>query len=179
MATENALTSARESSSLNRYPSQKALLGVGLIALIVITSALILQYGFGYEPCELCLQQRWPYYLGVPFALALSAGGMALPRTGRILCLFLLGSLFAYGAVLGVYHAGAEWGFWLEGTSCSAAHVHLEAQDLLAELSTAHVVSCTDPRIRVLGLSLAGWNVVVMVLLIGFLLAGLRSEFRA
>jgi disulfide bond formation protein DsbB len=166
-------------SLVGRHPSRAAALIVGIVALAVIISALILQYGFGYAPCPLCLKQRWPYYIGIPLALVLAAVSGSLPRSVRILWLVSLAALFVYGGALGVYHAGAEWHFWLEGSSCSADNItghSLNAKDLLAALNSAPVVSCTDPRLRVFGISLAGWNVVVMTLLVIILLVGIKRE---
>ena len=34
-----------------------------IISLISISSALIAEYFFNLQPCELCLKQRHPYYL--------------------------------------------------------------------------------------------------------------------
>ena len=38
------------------------------IALAVVLGALAFEHLGGYAPCPLCLEQRWPYYLGVPLA---------------------------------------------------------------------------------------------------------------
>src|SRR5690349_20270699 len=86
-----------------------ALLSV-LVAAIVIAAALVLQYGFGYAPCPLCLTQRWPYYLGIPLALVLALLAPRLPRAVLVLGLLVLAGLFAWGFVVGTYQAGAEWG---------------------------------------------------------------------
>ncbi|NMD07746.1 MAG: disulfide bond formation protein B, partial [Phyllobacteriaceae bacterium] len=38
---------------------------IALVALATIIGAWIFEFA-GYAPCELCLQQRWAYYAGVP-----------------------------------------------------------------------------------------------------------------
>ena len=160
-------------------PGRLAALFAALVAFVVIAAALVLQYGYGYAPCPLCLEQRWPYYLGVPLALLLFVGGTTLPPRALALGLLVLAALFAWGFYLGVYQAGAEWGFWLGPRDCSAGNVGAPPADvggLLDAIKSSTVVSCTDPRLRILGLSLAGWNAVVMAGLIGLTLWGAMRE---
>lgn len=163
-------------------PGRAAALLSGLVALAVILTALVLQYGFGYAPCPLCLTQRWPYYIGVPLALILYAAGRSLPPRALAVGLLVLAGLFAWGLAVGTYQAGAEWGFWLGPRDCSAGNVGAPPADvggLLDAIKTSTVVSCTDPRLRILGLSLAGWNAAVMAALLALALWGAaREAFR-
>jgi disulfide bond formation protein DsbB len=143
--------------------SRSALLA-GLFGLAIILMALVIQYGFGFEPCELCYKQRWPYYIGVPIALLLGLFGANLPPRVLALALLALTALFVYGCVLGGYHAGAEWHFWPGPTSCdvSAATGGDSVEGMMQAITQTKVISCTDPRLRIFGVSLAGWNAVVM-----------------
>ena len=80
----------------------------------VIVTALAFQYIGGYQPCPLCLQQRWAYYAAIP---ALFVGADSARRaSGRIgpagALLLLISLAFLANAALGIYHAGAEWKFW-------------------------------------------------------------------
>lgn len=137
------------------------LLAAGLaIGLAAILGAWGFQLIGGYVPCELCLQQRLPYYAGLP----LMAAGLALssraPGAARLLAaaggLALLAS-----AAIGGYQAGAEWGFWPGPTDCGGGSGPVtDAGNLLAQLQSTRLVSCTEASLRVLGLSFAGWNVV-------------------
>ena len=160
-------------------PGRLAALLAALVAAAVIAAALILQYGFGYAPCPLCLTQRWPYYLGVPLALLLAAAGRSLPPRILAVGLLVLAGLFVWGLIVGTYQAGAEWGFWLGPRDCSAGNVGAppaEVGGLLDAIKNSTVVSCTDPRLRILGLSLAGWNAVVMAALTLLVLWGAARE---
>jgi disulfide bond formation protein DsbB len=162
-------------------PSRAALLA-GLIGLVVILAALVLQYGFGYAPCPLCLEQRWPYYIGVPIAFVLAFIGDRLPSGLMALLLVLLAALFVYGSALGVYQAGAEWNYWLGPSNCSAGNVGANPADvggLLDAIDTSVVVSCTNPRLRILGVSLAGWNAVAMAVLVLITLWGAWRAAKA
>lgn len=148
--------------------SSRAPFIAGLLGLIVILSALVLQYGFGYAPCPLCLEQRWPYYVGVPIAFILAFIANKLPPRLMAVLLVLLAALFVYGCALGVYQAGAEWNYWLGPSNCAAGNVGSNPADvggLLDAIDSSTVVSCTNPRLRIFGVSLAGWNAVVMAVL--------------
>ncbi|MBN9673379.1 disulfide bond formation protein B [Roseibium aggregatum] len=129
--------------------------------LAVIATAWGYQLIGGYVPCELCLQQRNPYYAGLPLtALALLL--MLRGRTGlAIAVLVAVTAIFAYGSGLGVYQAGAEWGFWDGPKDCGGGgSAPTSASDMLGALKTTRVVSCTEASWRMFGLSFAGWNAV-------------------
>ena len=141
----------------------------------------MLQYGFGYAPCPLCLSSAGPIIIGVPLALLLFAGGTRLPPRAVALGLLVLAAPVRLGLLLGVYQAGAEWGFWLGPRDCSAGNVGAPPADvggLLDAIKNSTVVSCTDPRLRILGLSLAGWNAVVMAGLIAADAVGRHARGR-
>jgi disulfide bond formation protein DsbB len=151
-----------------------------VLALAVATIAAA--WGFeligGYVPCALCLTERIPYYVGVPVALAaLLAALLGGPAWLRRLLLLAVAAVFAYGAWLGVYHAGAEWGFWPGPADCAAgsAPPTTSAADILAQIEGMRVVSCTEASWRFpagWGLSFAGWNAAVSILLVATALWG-------
>ncbi len=119
-------------------------------------------------PCPLCLEQRIPYYIGVPLALVamLAAMAGAKPTVSRMF-LMVTGLVFAYGAYLGIYHAGAEWAFWAGPADCAAAGTGVDAgTDILSALETTRVVSCTAVQWRFLFLSFAGWNALISLFLV-------------
>ncbi|MDR3408316.1 MAG: disulfide bond formation protein B [Methylovirgula sp.] len=146
-----------------------------LIAAATIAGAWIFQ-AFGYAPCELCLKERFPYYAGVPVAAATFAFAVhqwrGLTRVGFVL-VFLI---FAFSAGFGVYHAGVEWRFWPGPTACTGSTMvkATSAQDFLHQLQTFKVVRCDAVAIRILGLSLAGWNAVISAVLALLAVFGLR-----
>jgi disulfide bond formation protein DsbB len=147
-------------SSLRSDPLQIAFV-VALLAAATISGAWAFEW-FGYAPCELCLQQRYAYYLGVPLA-ALAAGAIAAKwRRSGALGLALVAAMFLANAIFGGWHAGVEWGFWAGPTGCSGAFTKaLDASDFMRQLETTKLVRCDEVAIRILGLSLAGWNALV------------------
>jgi disulfide bond formation protein DsbB len=134
---------------------------IGLaVGVAAIAGAWAFQIAGGYVPCKLCLQQRIPYYVGLPLlALALVAARRA-PLASRWLAT-AAGLFFVAGVALGGYHAGAEWAFWQGPSDCGGGvGVTTDAGDLLAQMQATRLVSCSEAALRVLGLSFAGWNVL-------------------
>lgn len=142
---------------LARIDARRAALLIALAAVGTIAGAWALEAA-GYLPCELCILQRKPYYAAILVALA---AAVAPPRAARI-GLALLAVIFLVSAGFGVFHAGVEWGAWPGPTACSGAPpAGGSAQDLLKQLETVQIVRCDQPSLRVLGLSLAGWNAII------------------
>jgi disulfide bond formation protein DsbB len=125
-----------------------ALAAAGTLALV-----LIAQYGFGLPPCEMCHWQRWPHIA----ALILGLAAFALPRW-RVQLLSLAALSFAITGGIGVFHAGVEWKWWQGITSCASSATPNSLEALRAQIMAAPVVRCDEAAIRVLGLSMAGWN---------------------
>ena len=155
---------------LNSLTPQRAAYVIFAVALATIVGAWIFEY-FGYAPCELCLKQRWAYYTGVPLALIvalLAPQNPGLARAG----LMLLGVLWLASMVFGIYHSGVEWKWWPGPTACTA---QAGFSGGLPDLSKPAVL-CDTPAIRILGLSLAGWNAVISLALALVAAAGLRAQ---
>lgn len=142
---------------------------------VTILTALGFEHIGHYVPCMLCLQQRWPYYIGIPIGiLAVASSAMNAPPAVTRTLLLLAGLTMLIGGGMGVYHAGAEWKFWAGPATCATTvdAVTKNAGDLLADLNIQHGPSCTDASLRVLGLSFAGWNVIASAVLAGIALFG-------
>ncbi len=149
-----------------------------LIALVTILGALGFEHIGGYQPCALCLMQRTPYYLGIPVAaVILVLLAMNGPR-GLVLALFVaLAALALYNAGLGTYHSGVEWGI-LDPPATCAGTGDLGGGSIIDRLKTETAPSCTDAVWRFLGLSFAGWNVLVSLLLAVIAVAGFAATRR-
>lgn len=167
-------------SHLTRTTGSEAYRTGGLV-LFAAAATLLVAFGFehigGYRPCELCLLQRWPYYIAIP----LSFGGLALVSAGKPrlagLVFFAVALAFLTNAGIGAYQAGAEWKFWPGPTTCSGEQVITgNAGNLLEALKTTSVVRCDEPQLRIFGLSFAGWNVLISLALLA---AGLKAAFAA
>lgn len=140
-------------------------------AILVISAATIVgAWGVqlaGYAPCELCLAQRWPYYVGVPLAAVVTfAAANCSPKRLLLAGFVLLALVFGGSAVFGGYHAGVEWGFWPGPTACTGSQPQPQTmEEFRRVLNTVRVVRCDAVALRVFGLSLAVWNALVSIVL--------------
>ncbi len=166
-------------ASTTADPAYKA----GAAALMMAIAALVTAYGFeyigGYEPCPLCLMERYAYYAGIPL-LFLALVLVAIERAGwATVAFFLVALAFLANAGLGIYHAGAEWKFWPGPDTCATAIRPLGssgAGGLLKDLETTYVIRCDAAPWTFLGLSFAGWNAVISFLIF---VASLQAAFAA
>ena len=148
------------------------------VGLATILGAWAFELIGHYVPCKLCLEERVPYYVGLPIALAamLAAIAGAKPTVARTL-LMAAGLIFAINVYLGLYHAGVEWGWWAGPTDCGpgGASPTTSASDLLNRLQDIRIVSCAEASWRFAFLSFAGWNAAVSLFLVA---AALWGAFR-
>ncbi len=165
----------RDTVTTTQAPSRALLAGaVALVSIATVAAVWMLQ-ARGYNPCELCLKERIPFYAAILPAAALALAGHRLPPALGRAGFVLLAALFAAGAVLGAYHAGVEWHLWAGPTGCSgAADAPADVGDFLKQLNTVTVVRCDEAAMRVLGLSLAAWNALLSAALAGLSIVGLR-----
>ncbi len=161
-------------------PALTASLAVGAIAAATLAGAWFFQLVLGLVPCPLCLEQRYAYYLAVPLAaLVAIAAARGAPRGVLLAGLALLALAALANAWLGSYHAGVVWGFWKGPTDCSGPVVSLgSAGSLLERLDTVKVVRCDEVQWRFLGLSLAGYNVLISLVRAAIAAWGLARTAR-
>jgi disulfide bond formation protein DsbB len=136
---------------LKTMTKRQTLLTVFAITMAVILGAYGFEY-FGYAPCELCLKQRFAYYAVIPLSLLFSLLDQKYQRSG----LYLVSTIMLGSMIFGIYHSGVEWKFWQGPTTCTAGNITGGLPDL-----TKKAVMCDEPAIRILGLSLAGWNAII------------------
>ena len=130
-------------------------------AVAVLGAAYIFQYGFGYQPCELCLQQRLPWWIAIGIGCGAWWAYPRLPGLANML-LVLIGLTLLAGAVLAGFHAGVEWQWWEGPTACSGAPVDFSnIEDLTAAIMAAPVVRCDDVAWSLFGISMAGYNFLI------------------
>jgi disulfide bond formation protein DsbB len=148
-------------------PALTAALAITAIAAATLAGAWYFQLVLDIRPCPLCLEQRYAYYLAIPLgALVAVAAAKDAPRAVLVAGLVLLAAAALGNAVLGTYHAGVEWKFWQGPTDCTGPIGNLgSAGNLLERLDTVKVIRCDEVQWRFLGLSLAGYNVLISLLM--------------
>jgi disulfide bond formation protein DsbB len=165
-------------TSSRTIPTDKLAAGLALLlGLAAILGALGSQYLGGLVPCTLCLEQRLPYYWGLPVLAAVLVLWNRLPLAVWYLAMAIVAAAFVWGAYLGVYHAGVEWGFWPGPTSCTGVGDAVSF-DALSNLNAARVVPCNEVQFRFLGLSLAGYNALISAAIVALIGTSVLAQWR-
>lgn len=133
-----------------------------LVSAATLAVALLAQFWGGLQPCELCLLQRWPYVI----AILLGVVGVAIGGRTRSVLVGLAGIVFLAGAGIAFYHVGVEQGWWDAPTACGGGVVTPNSIEALRQqLAATPVVRCDQPQWALFGITMAGFNVAVSLLL--------------
>ena len=179
-----SVTSAAAHSPPTRLaadPATVAALAIAAVAAATLAGAWFFELVLDIRPCPLCLEQRYAYYLIFPLAALLAVATVKRAPRPLLLAGFGIVVLAALAnAWLGGYHAGVEWKFWQGPTDCSGPIADLgSAGTLLQRLDTVKVIRCDEVQWRFLGLSLAGYNVLISLLMAAIAAWGVKSVMKA
>jgi len=165
-------------SQVRTAPLDKLAAGAAfLLGLVAILSALASEHIGGLVPCELCLEQRLAYYWGLPVLALVLLLWNRLPLAVWYVAIAGVAAIFVWGAYMGGYHAGVEWGFWPGPTSCTGVGAAV-GFDALSDLNSARIVACDAVQFRFLGLSLAGYNTLVSLAIAALLAVAAVVQWR-
>ncbi|CAN5400572.1 hypothetical protein BH10PSE2_BH10PSE2_13630 [soil metagenome] len=153
------------------------------ISLAMLGFAHASERFLGLSPCNLCLKQREVLWGAVAIA-AVATSWAVISRASRgtpRIAAFLLAMVFATGAVTATLHFGGEMKWWALPATCSGGGASTDIESLTAlALGTGPVIKvamCDAVTWRFLGLSMAGWNVILSSALAIFsLLAAKRPK---
>jgi disulfide bond formation protein DsbB len=154
-------------SRLRAEPAATAALAVFVLSLATIAGAWFFEFVLKLPPCPLCLEERIPYHVVIPLSLlvAIAALVRAPPKLVMVGFVAMMAAMLC-NVVLGTYHSGVEWQFWAGPTDCTGPLTNLNlGGSIINQLQSIHVVRCDEAAWRFLGLSLAGYNVLISLLL--------------
>lgn len=144
-------------------------LGVLAASAGALCVAYVAEYGFGLEPCRLCLYQR------VPYALTGALAAVALVTPGwrwRTLAVAAAGVVFLAGAGLAFYHVGVEQHWWSTAACGGGLADAMTAEQFLAQLRRAPPKACDEVEWTLFGISMSGYNLAASAALGAGTLAG-------
>ena len=167
--------------NLSRKPAAIAALIIFVVSLATLLGVWFFQFVLKLPPCPLCLEQRVPYYVVIPLSLLVAiAALLRAPRSFVAVGFAVLVVAMLVSAALGAYHAGVEWRFWAGPTDCSGPVTDFTTKGpLLDQLQSIRVVRCDEAAWRFLGVSLAGYNVLVSLALAAVAAFGFTARNRA
>ena len=141
-------------------------------AVVVLAGSLALlagAYGFehigGLVPCEMCWWQRWALMATAALAAAALLVRSRAVTSKMIAGLAILG--LAGNAAIALFHAGVEQKWWQGLTRCTAPPLAGDARSMMADILAQPLVRCDAIPWQMLGISMAGWNFTVSLLLVG------------
>jgi disulfide bond formation protein DsbB len=161
-----------------RDPALAAATIIAGIGLLTICGFFFFEYVLGYPPCPLCLDQRNAFYVSVPLAALLCLGASyGASRKVMIAGFAVITAVMLWNTGLSAYHAGVEWKFWPGPNDCSGPINNFgSAGNLLKQLQDIRIVRCDEAAWRFLGISLAGYDVLVSLFLAVVAGWGLRAS---
>jgi len=131
-----------------------------LLSLATISIALIAEYLYYLQPCELCLKQRHPYY----FFIIISSLTIFILPFYKIISLALIQFGASYGIFYSIWHVGVE-NKLLEGPSGCSAGLSLSsnAADLKEQILNKQVINCDEVIWSFFGISAASLNTILLL----------------
>jgi len=132
-----------------------------LFSVFALIAAYFIQYVLKHEPCNLCLIERIPYF----FSIIIISICLFTEKFEK-LSLIILSLIFFSATLIAFYHFGIEQGFVKESLVCDLNNGsnNLSKEALLNELKTMPV-SCKNVTFKILGLSLATFNIFISLIL--------------
>jgi disulfide bond formation protein DsbB len=95
-----------------------------------------------------------------------------------LLGFLVIAAAMLWNTGLSTYHAGIEWKWWPGPAECTGPiNTVGTAKDLLNQLNTFSPVRCDEAQWRFLGLSLAGYDVLVSFALAVVALWGAKAAY--
>ena len=124
-------------------------------------SAYFLEYALGYQPCNLCLYERVPYFLAILILLV----NFKYNKLEKHFIFFLI-IIFFIATLLSLYHLGIEQGLIEESLLCNLEKGKniIDKNEILKQLQQKNI-SCKDVAFKIFGLSLTSFNIIISLLL--------------
>ena len=143
-------------------------------AIFALVFAYISQYGFGLQPCHLCLLQRKPYMAIIFVGLIGLLFARHLSNWHQAIALGLICGAFIITGSIAVFQVGVEQGWWTGTEACvGTSMANLTTEQMLARITSAPTVRCDEIQFQFLGISMAGYNALFAYAMAAFTFAGL------
>jgi len=150
---------------------------IGIYSLTVLISVYFMEFVLGWKPCELCILQRYPYFIIIIISIALTVAKIKNIKISSILAIVLILAPIFTGLLIAVYHFGIENSYWRNISACSdqLSNIDVNTDNLLSGLNEIKP-NCSDP-VKIFGLSISGYNIISNILMIMILFVGWK-KFR-
>ena len=135
---------------------------VTLFSVVAIASALIAEYYFDLQPCEMCLKQREPYYIIIAGFILV----MILKWQDKIWFYVGVQIVSIYGLFYSLWHVGIENKILAGPSSCSGGlNISTNTSSLKEQIISKAVINCEEVAWSIFGLSAATMNSLLLFLI--------------
>ena len=150
-------------SYLKKITRQNLFLTLLIFKVLIILSAIYIEYILKVPACNLCLYQRIPYYLSILILFYI-----VFNKSTNIIPIISLAILMFVNIALSIYHVGVEQQIISEPMLCRSNSNIQNVDQLLENLKNNTFISCKDVNFTFLGFSLASINVLISSILAYF-----------
>ena len=150
-------------SYLKKTTRQNLFLILLIFKVLIILSAIYIEYILKVPACNLCLYQRVPYYLSILILFYI-----VFNKSTNIIPIISLAILMFVNIALSIYHVGVEQQIISEPMLCRSNSNIQNVDQLLENLKNNTFISCKDVNFTFLGFSLASINVLISSILAYF-----------
>lgn len=130
------------------------------LCFVVLTTAYMIQYVLGFQPCNLCIIERIPYTLAIIIILLNYKF-----REDQIFYSILLILVFLFSFVISLYHLGIEQGIISESSICASDNINLITKDEILNSLKEIRISCKDVAFKIFDLSLTTYNMMLSIIM--------------
>ena len=135
------------------------------LCVVAISSALIAEYFFHILPCQMCLNQRYPYY----FIISIFIVFYFIKKMSNIWLYIFAELAVLYGLFFSVWHVGIEQNLLTGPSGCSGKLEKVNSvNDLKEQILNQAIVNCNEISWAILGISATTLNSLLLFLLLLF-----------
>ena len=133
-----------------------------ILSLITIVSAHSAEYFFDLYPCNMCLKQRYAYYIIIIFI----GFYFLFKKIKKILIVISIQLAIIYGLFYAIWHVGIEQKFLPGPSSCTGSILQTDSlENLKQQIKDQPVIDCSEIIWSIGGLSAATINSILLLLI--------------
>ena len=145
------------------------------ISVVILLIVYVLQYFFNMTPCDMCINERYPYYIIIILGTASSVIKLNT-KLIDIITNLIFAIIYFIGLIYSVYHVGIERKYWIGSSNCSSKINALDIETLSSQLMEMPIIRCDEPTFLFNFISIAELNTIAMGVLLIFSLIVLYKK---
>ena len=150
----------RKIAILGKWLCKKSALVLAVCAGAIILTVYLMQHLAGIEACDICIIQRYPYFAVLGMCLIT----IIVNKKFYAYIVFISGIALLITTGYGFYHLGVEEQ-WFESSCQKDIEIANSIENLKTQIDSRSLIYCDVVLWSLLGVSLAGWNVIVSTML--------------